>query len=126
MPRKSEALVAQRTGELQRANEELRAFSYSVSHDLRAPLRAINGFATALTEDYQAQLDNKGRDYLARVCNAAANMGELIDALLALSRMSNQEMKIANVDLTRIARSASRSCRPMTPPARWRCASPRA
>lgn len=81
----------------------MRAFSYSVSHDLRAPLRAINGFATALTEDYQAQLDNKGRDYLARVCNAAANMGELIDALLALSRMSNQEMKIANVDLTRIA-----------------------
>jgi signal transduction histidine kinase len=99
-----EVQVARRTAELQRTNDELKAFSYSISHDLRAPLRAINGFAVALTEDHQAHLNTQGRDYLARIRNAANRMSELIDALLSLARMSNQEMSLTEVDLTRIAR----------------------
>lgn len=98
-----EARVALRTRELSQANQELEAFAYSVSHDLRAPLRAIDGFSRILGEKYADRLDESGRGYLARVRKAAARMGDLIDALLKMSRLTRSELKHENVDLSRIA-----------------------
>jgi len=98
-----EARVALRTRELSQANQELEAFAYSVSHDLRAPLRAIDGFSRILGERYASQLDEAGRDYLNRVRKAAARMGELIDAILKVSRLSRAELKREPVDLSRMA-----------------------
>jgi len=77
-----------RRAELEAANQELEAFSYSVSHDLRAPLRAIDGFSQAVLEDYQERLDDTGRDYLQRLRTAAQRMGHLIDDMLQLSRIT--------------------------------------
>jgi two-component system NtrC family sensor kinase len=91
--------------ELERKNKELEAFSYSVSHDLRAPLRAIDGFSRIVVEKYCADLDPKGRDYLQRVCTAAQRMGELIDDLLELSRVGRAELHRAPVNLTQLART---------------------
>ena len=87
------------TSELKRSNKELEAFSYSVSHDLRAPLRAIDGFSQAVMEDYSGQLDNEGKNHLSRVREGCRRMGQLIDDLLNLSRISRQEMRRENVDL---------------------------
>ncbi|MCI4567063.1 CHASE domain-containing protein [Lysobacter sp. CFH 32150] len=101
--RSLEARVAVRTRELSEANRELESFAYSVSHDLRAPLRAIEGFSGVLGERYAAILDETGRDYLGRVRNAASRMGELIDALLKLSRLGRSELKLEPLDLSRIA-----------------------
>ncbi|HJW47200.1 MAG TPA: CHASE domain-containing protein [Lysobacter sp.] len=98
-----EARVAIRTRELSQANQELEAFAYSVSHDLRAPLRAIDGFSRILSERYADQLDQAARDYLARVRKAATRMGELIDAILMISRLSRAELRREPVDLTRMA-----------------------
>lgn len=98
-----EARVALRTRELRQASEELEAFSYGVSHDLRAPLRAIDGFARLLGERYQHAIDDNGRDYLARIHAATARMGELIDALLQVSRVSRGELRHEPVDLSRMA-----------------------
>lgn len=98
-----EARVALRTRELSLANQELEAFAYSVSHDLRAPLRAIEGFSRILIEKHAAQLDDSGRDYLSRVRKAAGRMGELIDALLHMSRLSRSELKLDRVDLSKMA-----------------------
>jgi light-regulated signal transduction histidine kinase (bacteriophytochrome) len=98
-----EELVAERTRELTAVNRELEAFSYSVSHDLRAPLRAIDGFSQALVEDFGAQLDSDGREYLRRVRAAAQRMGLLIDDLLSLSRLTRRELREDHVDLTAIA-----------------------
>jgi light-regulated signal transduction histidine kinase (bacteriophytochrome) len=98
-----EARVALRTRELSQANQELEAFAYNVSHDLRAPLRAIDGFSRILIERYGASLDDSGRDYLGRVRNAAGRMGELIDAMLSMSRLTRGELKLEHVDLGRIA-----------------------
>ncbi|MFC3231394.1 PAS domain S-box protein [Marinibaculum pumilum] len=89
--------------ELEAVNRELEAFSYSVSHDLRAPLRAIDGFSQALVEDYGEQLDDEGRHYLSRVRQGAQRMGRLIDDLLKLSRVTRQELAIADVDLAVLA-----------------------
>lgn len=100
-----EQRVEQRTAELQNANKELEAFSYSVSHDLRAPLRSIDGFSQALLEDYQEQLDDTGRDYLNRVRGAAQRMGLLIDDLLKLSRVSRAEMDFRHLNLSQIAQT---------------------
>ncbi len=90
-------------GELERKNKELEAFSYSVSHDLRAPLRSIDGFSQLLLERYAVQLDEKGRHYLDVVRSSAQRMGELIDGLLLLSRVGRRDLEMANVDLSRIA-----------------------
>lgn len=98
-----EARVAARTRDLSLANQELETFAYSVSHDLRAPLRAIDGFSRILVERYADKLDDVGRGYLARVRNAAARMGELIDALLKMSRLTRGPLKREPVDLSRMA-----------------------
>ena len=98
-----EARVALRTRELSHANQELETFAYSVSHDLRAPLRAIDGFSRILVERYQDVLDEAGRDYLGRVRSAAGRMGELIDAMLKMSRVGRSAINPEPVDLGRIA-----------------------
>lgn len=89
--------------QLAATNKELEAFSYSVSHDLRAPLRSIDGFSQALLEDYLDELDEQGRDYLARLRLASQKMGELIDGLLKLSRLTRSEMRREKVDLSALA-----------------------
>ena len=88
------------------ANHELEAFSYSVAHDLRAPLRAIDGFSVALLEDHSEQLDSEGQDYLKRVRESAQFMAQLIDNLLMLSRITQSELHRERVDLSRLARAA--------------------
>jgi signal transduction histidine kinase len=88
---------------MEASNRELEAFSYSVAHDLRAPLRGINGFARALAEDYAEKLDGGAREYLERIDAATQRMGELIDALLALSRLSRAELRRGPVNLTQVA-----------------------
>lgn len=90
--------------ELQAVNKELEAFSYSVSHDLRAPLRAINGYARMLAEDYEAQLDDEGKRIIQTVCANATKMGKLIDELLEFSRMGRKEMLQRNVDMNELVR----------------------
>ena len=98
-----EALVAQRTADLRFRNEEIRAFTYSVSHDLRSPLRAIAGFGEILIEEHGAELDTTGRDYLERMCAAARQMDRLIDGMLWLSRSSRADMHYETVDISELA-----------------------
>ena len=98
-----EQRVEERTRELRAANAELEAFAYSVSHDLRAPLRAIDGFSQILLEDDGEALSRTGHEHLARVRASAQRMGELIDALLALSRLGRSEIRLAPVDLSALA-----------------------
>jgi len=98
-----EQRVIERTRELEAANKELEAFSYSVSHDLRAPLRSIDGFSQALLEDYGNILDVQGKDYLTRVRSASQRMSQLIDDMLVLSRVTRREMKRSVVDLSILA-----------------------
>ena len=98
-----EARVEQRTRELEVSNQELQAFSYSVSHDLRAPLRTIDGFSLALAEDYSDRLDAEGRDYIQRVRGGVQRMGTLIDALLQLSRVTRSDLQRESVNLSRLA-----------------------
>ena len=107
-----EKMVQERTAELTKANvqleatnKELEAFAYSVSHDLRAPLRSIDGFSQALLDDCADKLDEQGKDYLKRVCAAAGRMGELIDDMLSLSRVTRSEMRHETVDLSALAQS---------------------
>ena len=100
---------------LERKNRELEAFSYSVSHDLRAPLRSIDGFSSALLEDYAAVLDAKGQDYLHRVRAATQRMGELIDDLLNLSRVGRAELQRQRVDLSALARSVTSALQQSSP-----------
>ncbi len=99
-----ELRVNERTTELEAANRELEAFAYSVSHDLRAPLRGIDGWSLALQEDYGALLDQTGLKYLARVRNEAQRMAALIDDLLQLSRVTRSGMHHAHVDVSALAR----------------------
>jgi PAS domain S-box-containing protein len=97
--------VSERTAELEATNKELAAFTYSVSHDLRAPLRRICGFSEAILEDHGESLDDKGRDHLERVVKAGKRMSELIDDLLKLSRVTRQELHRDMVDLSTMVRA---------------------
>ena len=90
--------------ELERKNKELESFSYSVSHDLRTPLRSIDGFSQALLDNYADKLDAKGEEYLRRVRTAAQRMGHLMDALLELSRISMSDLKHDLIDLSSLAK----------------------
>jgi PAS domain S-box-containing protein len=94
--------VAQLTGQLEAAQRELETFSYSVSHDLRAPLRHIDGFSRALLDDYGAVLDDQGNEYLTRICQAVGRMSGLIDALQQLSRVARAELnrQVVNLSVT--------------------------
>ncbi len=94
-----EERVAARTAELEERNAELEAFSYTVSHDLRAPLRAIQGFSQAILEDQADRLDDEGREYAVRVVRAAARLDLLIQDLLAYSRLSRADLTLARVDM---------------------------
>jgi PAS domain S-box-containing protein len=113
-----EQRVRERTAELETANRELEAFAYSVSHDLRAPLRGIDGWSLALMEDYCGEcekLDGKGRSYLERVRSETQRMGHLIDDLLQLSRITRAEMHRHAVDLSAIAESVAARLRDIHP-----------
>lgn len=110
-----EERVRERTAQLEAANKELESFSYSASHDLRAPLRAIGGFSEALLSDYGGKLDEKARDYLQRVHSASQRMGQLIDALLSLSRITRQEMRRGEVNLSDVAESVIAELRAAQP-----------
>ncbi len=98
-----EERVQQRTAELETTNRELEAFSYSVSHDLRAPLRTVDGFSVALEEDYGAQLEGEGKHYLKRIRVGVQRMGQLIDALLQLSRITRAEFSNETINLSALA-----------------------
>jgi len=106
-----EQRVLDRTAQLEAANKELEAFSYSVSHDLRAPLRAIDGFSRVLLDDHSAKLDQDGRDSLDRVRRAAQRMGALIDDLLKLARVTRTEPVSEELDLSALAQEVFESLR---------------
>ncbi|TAN42533.1 MAG: PAS domain S-box protein [Nitrospirae bacterium] len=99
-------LVRQKAA-LEEANHELEAFSYSVSHDLRAPLRAVDGFSLAVLEDYEDKLDDTGRNYLNRIRAASQRMSQLIDDILGLSRLGRSEMSIDTVNLSELANAVA-------------------
>jgi signal transduction histidine kinase len=110
-----EERVHQRTADLAAANQELEAFAYSVSHDLRAPLRAIDGFGGKLERNYGGSLDAEGRRLLGVVRDNARRMGQLIDDLLAFSRMGRREMAVAPVDMAGLVRSVADDLRAAEP-----------
>jgi PAS domain S-box-containing protein len=113
--RRREAELEEANAIANAANKELESFSYSVAHDLRAPLRSIDGFAQALLEDHGDKLDSDGLEYLARVRGAAQRMGALIDDLLALSRLSRAELRREPVDLGKLAADAAARVRQANP-----------
>ncbi len=108
--KQAEGALRQRNVELEAANKELEAFSYSVSHDLRAPLRSMEGFSSALLEDYGEKLDAQGKRYLGYVQEASDLMGRLIDDLLKLSRVTRSEMNYEQVNLSELAAGILREC----------------
>jgi signal transduction histidine kinase len=98
--RRAETALIRRSQDLETANSELESFSYSVSHDLRAPLRSMGGFSQALIEDYGDQLDGEAQDYLQRIGASSRRMGHMIDDILALSRSTRQELTRGSVNLS--------------------------
>ncbi|MDP2690152.1 MAG: ATP-binding protein, partial [Deltaproteobacteria bacterium] len=102
--RELERRVLERTEQLEAANRELESFSYSAAHDLRTPLRLVDGFSKTLLRDYAEKLDERGRDYLKRVRDASARMGNLIEDLMNLSHVMRAEMRLEDVDLSALAR----------------------
>lgn len=113
--KRAEQEVRRRSTELEALNRELESFSYSVSHDLRAPLRAIDGFSQALLDDYSNRLDDTAKDYLRRVRMGAQRMGMLIDDLLNLSRVTRAEMHSERVDLSALAEEVASELRNESP-----------
>jgi signal transduction histidine kinase len=110
-----ERRVVERTAQLQTANKELEIFCYSVSHDLRAPLRTLDGFSQAILEDYADKLDTQGQNYLGRIRAGSQRMGQLIDDLLNLSRLSHGEMTRELVDLSKMAHEVADELRTTAP-----------
>jgi PAS domain S-box-containing protein len=110
-----ERRVLERTAQLQATNQELEAFAYSVSHDLRAPLRGIRGFSEVLLERYAGQLDEEGQDLLHRASEASQRMNELIDDLLKLSRIGRSELRWQPVNLSALAESIAAELRKAEP-----------
>jgi light-regulated signal transduction histidine kinase (bacteriophytochrome) len=110
-----EARVVERTAALSTANHELEAFAYSVSHDLRAPLRAIDGFSLIIADDYEDLLDEGGKDAIRRVRQASQLMGALIDDMLTLARSTRGPVDLAPVDLSAIAEAVGQSMRVSNP-----------
>ena len=110
-----EQRVLQRTAELKAANQELEAFAYSLAHDLRAPIRAINGFGAALSQGHGEELGDQGRETLDRIRRASARMGEQIDAMLLLSELTRRELTVTSVDLSAVAREISEELRALDP-----------
>lgn len=104
-----EQRVAQRTAEIEAANKELEAFSYSVSHDLRAPLRAMDGFSRILLEDHADKLDDEGKRVLDVIHDSASTMGQLIDDLLAFSRLGRKPVESSVVNMSELARETCRN-----------------
>ena len=111
----AETELIRRTEELAHTNAELEQFTYSVSHDLRAPLRSVDGFSQILLEDYASGLDEEGQDYLRRVRAASQRMGELIDDLLELSRLNYGSMRKETVDLGVLAKAFADELRQSQP-----------
>jgi light-regulated signal transduction histidine kinase (bacteriophytochrome) len=103
--KKADESLRHRTAELETVNRELETFIYSAAHDLRTPLRAISGFADIVLKRYGGQLDEKGNDYLLRICKGTGRMSRVIDDLLNLSNVSRQEVQRKSVDLSEMASS---------------------
>jgi len=110
-----EERVHRRTAQLEAANRELEAFSYSIAHDLRAPLSSIDGFSSALQQSAGDALDERSRHYLRRVRAGVRQMSELTDGLLSLASLSRADLQMAQVDLAALARSAVAGCRERSP-----------
>jgi PAS domain S-box-containing protein len=113
--KKAEEELRQRSAELEASNKELEAFSYSVSHDLRAPLRSMAGFSTALIEDYADKLDADGKLYLNKIQQSSELMAQLIDDLLKLSRVTRVDINYESLDLTGIAQKVVEDLRSTEP-----------
>jgi|TARA_B100000315_G_scaffold234265_1_gene248132 light-regulated signal transduction histidine kinase (bacteriophytochrome) len=113
--RRLNAELEQRVVELDAVNQELEAFAYSVSHDLRGPLRSMDGFSYALLEDYGDQLDAEGKDYLQRVRAGSQRMAQLIDDLLKLSRVTRGELERRTIDLSEMAQTVAAELRESAP-----------
>jgi light-regulated signal transduction histidine kinase (bacteriophytochrome) len=107
--------LSEKVRELSVLNEQLEAFNYSVSHDLRAPIRAINGFSKIVLEDYDERLDDTGRNYLQRIRGNCIHMDAMIDALLQLSRISNATLVVTEINLTEIATGIINELREQSP-----------
>ncbi len=119
--RKLNVQLIQRSAQLEASNKELEAFSYSVSHDLRAPLRGIDGFSQAVLEDYADTLDEAGKQYLHRVRTASQRMSQLIDAMLNLARLTRAEIHIQTFDMTAMVRSILDDFKNMEPEREVEC-----
>src|SRR5262249_12706422 len=109
--RNLERCVKERTSELEMANQQLEAFSYSVSHDLRAPLRTITAFSGMLAEDAREVLSPESKLHLERVRSSARHMGELIEGMLALARIAKTDLNRTSIDLSVLAREVVRETR---------------
>jgi light-regulated signal transduction histidine kinase (bacteriophytochrome) len=116
-----EQKVEERTAQLQAVNKELEAFSYSVSHDLRSPLRSIDGFSKMLLDDYEGVLDADGKEFLHTIRQATARMGHLIDDLLKLAKVSRAELSRFDVDLSEMATTLLGELARETPERQVRC-----
>jgi len=115
------AQLVQRSAQLEASNKELEAFSYSVSHDLRAPLRGIDGFSQAVLEDYEEKLDESGRSYLNRVRAASQRMSQLIDAMLNLARLTRAEIHSKTFDMSAIVHGILEDLQKMEPEREVEC-----